>query len=241
MKTSNKLLLAVGLIILACLVGYNFALKKVYTQGEFRSPYYGMHKLNLSNFKIVNNQAADFMGIQIKHDAKYQVWVRPDVEDMLKITSDGRTLSIKKSTLPKRDYYYDNSIIITCPDIDSVVAGGPAVKGTQEAIDNYDPYIRTKITGFVQPHLGVRANFRTLILLDNNKLNRLNTLLGDDKAGRGLLTITDNNKIGLADLNVKGKSVLTLYGQSVAKSINHISDSASLMLHAAPVKLFVQP
>lgn len=239
MKTSNKLLLAIGLIILACLVGYNFALKKEYDKGEFRSPFYGMHKLNLGDFKTINNRAANVMSIQIKHDATYQVWVRPEVEGMIKITSDGYTLSVNYTKEVQPNIYYDNPIIVTCPQIDSVVTDGPTVKENQQAIDNYNPYIRTKVEGFTQPHLGVKANNRTLITLDNNKFNRLNTLLGDNKGGRGFLTITDNNKINFANFNVKGKSELKLYGHGVTRSSNHISDSASISLNHGALPLLL--
>jgi hypothetical protein len=239
MKTSNKLLLAVGLFILACLMGYNFALKKEYGKGEFRSPFYGMHKLNLADFKVINNQAANIIGIKIKHDTKRQVWVRREAVDMLKVTSDGHTLSVENMKLQQDNIYYVDMIIITCPEIDSVVTGGPVAAENQQSNDDYDPYLHTKIEGFTQPHLGVKANNRTLILLDNNKFDQLNTHLGDNKGGRGFLTITNSNRIGLADLNIKGKSVLRLYGRGIIKSSNHISDSASISLNRGALPLFL--
>lgn len=239
MKTSNKLLLAIGLVVLACLVGYNFVLKKEYDKGEFRSPFYGMHKLNLADFKVVNNQAANMIGIQIKHDTKRQVWVRPEAEDMLKITSDGHTLNVKNMKLRQGNMRYIDMIIITCPEIDSVVTGGPVAAENQESNDDNDPYMHTKIEGFTQPSLGVKSNNRTLILLDNNKFDQLNTHLGDDKGGRGFLTITDNNKVHLANFNIKGKSILKLYGRGIAKSSNHISDSASISLNHGALPLLL--
>jgi hypothetical protein len=239
MKTSNKLLLAIGIIIMACLVGYNFALKKEYDKGNFRSPYYGMHKLNLSGFKIIHNQVADVMGIKIKYSPISQVWVNPYVEATLKITSDGHTLNIEAIKRLQRNTSINDAIVITCPEVDSVVTDGPPDEENQQSLDNYNPYLRTKIEGFAQPHLGVSANNRTLIVMDNNKLGRLNLKLGDNKDGRGYLTITSSNKIDFADFQVKSKSELKLYGRSVAQSNNHIADSASVSLSGGALPLFL--
>jgi hypothetical protein len=240
MKTSNKLLLAVGLVILACLVGYNFALKKEYDKGDFRSPYYGMHKLNLSGFKIIHNQAADVMGIKIKHSPVSQVWVNPYVEAMLKITSDGRTLNIETLKRQQRNVSYTDVIVITCPEVDSLVTDGQPNEENQQSIDNHNTYLHTKIEGFTQPTLGVSANNRTLIIMDNNRLGRLNLNLGDSKGGRGYLTMLGSNKIDVADFNVKGKSELKLYGRSVAQSNNHIAESASVSLSDGALPLFLR-
>ncbi len=240
MKTSNKLLLAIGIIILACLVGYNFALKNEYDKGDFRSPYYGLHKVNVSGFKIIHNQVADMMGIKIKYSPVSQVWVNPYVEAMLKITSDGHTLNIETLKRLQRHITYTDAVVITCPQVDSLATDGQPDQENQQSIDGYNPYLYTKIEGFTQARIGVSANNRTLVIMDNNKLGRLNLNLGDAKGGRGYLTLLSSNKIDLADFNVKGKSELKLYGRSVARSNNHIAENASVSLSGGALPLFLR-
>ncbi len=238
MKTSNKILLALGFISFAYILGYNIALRKEFDKGDYKRPYYGMKELNLGKFKIVENNAAHLFGIRIQQGAEYKIYLNPYVSDKLSFVNHGGVLQMKyigSGTATQ----LDGGVIVVCPAIDSVIAEGPKVADSQRNIDVYNSYINTKVQGFTQPHLGVRANHRTTILLNDNHLGRLNVFLGDNNDGRGLLTVLDNNKIDQADLNVHGRSVLTLYGTSIAKSNNRISDSATVSLNKGALALLM--
>lgn len=241
MKTSNKLLLAIGLIILACLVGYNFALKKEFDKGDFRSPYYGMHQIKLSNFTAIKNDAANMTGVRIQYGSSYGVWVKTDLEDKLSITKQGNTLIIKYTGDGNERHSYNDGVIVVCPAIDSVVANAFLNKVTSEGINSYRAYITTDIIGFKQHTMSVTAAPYTRIALAQDTLNQLNTQVGGATTSGSELEIASDNKIGHADLRVSGKNTLTLNGTSIASCTNHISDSASVTLNNTPLKLFTRP
>jgi hypothetical protein len=241
MKTSNKLLLAIGLIILACLVGYNFALKKEYDRGEFRSPFYGMYQIKASNFRVIENDAANMMDVKLQYGPNYGVWVKADLKDKVAINKRGNTLVINYNGDGNERHNYNDGVIIMCPIVDSVVTTAFINKLTGENIDRYRAYVTTEITGFKQQGMSVIAAPYTRIALDHDTLSHLNALVGSAKTSSSELEIKFNNQIAHADFNVLGKSFLTLNGKSVAACTNHISDSASLTLNNSPVKLFARP
>jgi hypothetical protein len=241
MKTSNKLLMALGLIILACLAGYNFALKKEYDKGDFRSPYYGMHQIKVSDFTVIENEAANMTGIKIQYGPNYEIWIKPDLKDKLSVNKQGNTLVVKYTGDGNERHSYDDGVIIVCPSVDSVATSAYINKVTGEGTDRYRAYVTTQIIGFRQQAMSVIAAPYTRIAFEQNTISHLNTQVGNATTSGSELEISASNKIAYADFNVWGKNTLTLSGASVARCEANISDSASVTLYNSPLKLFTHP
>lgn len=242
MKTSNKILLAIGLIMVAYLVGYDFALKTEYDKGEFRSRFYKMKALNFTNFKVIKNNGANLMGMRIEKGKKYGVWIHNELKKHVTVKQHGQTLELSYNEPENADdrYSYSDMVIITTPNIDSVITS-PYVRPKSELSRvNYSAYTNTVVYGFNQPQLMVKANRYTQIQLDNDRIDKLDAQVGDAKTSYAELTVTDNNHIKFANWQVLGKSNLTLYGSTFDKCQYTIADSARVLVYGSSLKVLKQ-
>src|SRR5665213_2713712 len=93
MKTSNKILMAAALVVIAWLVIYDNALKAEYVKGDFKKPHYHMLQLNFSNFNTIEHNAGNIIGLKIEK-GPYSVWVDDYVKDKITISQNGQDLTI---------------------------------------------------------------------------------------------------------------------------------------------------
>ncbi len=237
MKTSNKLLLAIGLIIMACLVGYNFALKKEYNKGEFRSPFYGMKKIEPGTFKAIENNAANIVGITVLPGRDCRIYGNTDVVKNITFKNQGGVLQINYID-DGSERRSDGSVFVTCPILDSLVTNAFLNKETKEGIDRYQPYLKNEINHFTQPALKVKVGNYTRINLEKTTLDNLYAVVGGQKTFNAALRIDFFSNIKQADLNVPGTNIIELYSPRIGSITNHISSDAQVLLSNGALGLF---
>ena len=249
MKTSNKILIVATLVVIGYLLVYDTALKAEYVKGDFKKPHYRMHQLSLSNFNIIEHNAANIIGMQIEK-GPYGVWIDDYIKDKVKVSQHGQTLQV--DYISKENFSDYKGIIISCPDVISITAN-PFINpektanerylrrnGTTMIID-YFPHGTIGIIGFEQPVMTLQANEFTEFELQKNTLTQLNAKIGNTKKGNAGLTITADNKITGADIQVPGRSTLTLDNVYINKVTYKIADSADVHLTGKSVRLLDHP
>ncbi|WP_345953626.1 hypothetical protein [Mucilaginibacter sp. PAMB04168] len=238
MKTSNKILLAAVLIVVAYTVGYDFALKAEYDKGAYKNKFYRMTEFKVSNFDSISHNTTNIAGVKIEQGDKYGVWVDDNMKDQVKIEQQGTTLNINCDTtkdLRRRPYYA--SIVITCPKLKGL---STHQLKTAHDEDNANGDGRIEIIGLNQTvPLSITADKGVDILLSKNKLGMLNVNLGTAK-DRAELFIYNSNSIQVANLQLKGRSQLNLDNPTIVKGNYHFGDSTMVTLSGQALKLVPQ-
>src|SRR5471030_1778532 len=114
MKTSNKIIMIAALVVIAWLVIYDNALKAEYVKGDFKKPHYRMQQLNFSNFNVIEHNAGNIIGMQVKK-APYGVWIDDYAKDKIRVSRHGQTLQI--DYIGKENFNDYRGITISCPDV----------------------------------------------------------------------------------------------------------------------------
>jgi hypothetical protein len=241
MKTSNKILIAASLIVLLYLVAYDMALKAEYTKGDYKQPHYRMQQLSFSNFNAIEHNVGNIVRLRVEK-GPYRVWVDDEIKGKLIISQHGQTIQIDGITQNgNNNKLYGGSVIISCPDIISVTTN--TYKGSGNSSDgrylrkngnsmliDYHPHATTTVTGFTQAVMQLQANKFTEIELENNSIGELNAKVGDKKHGQAGLTLDADNKIATANLEVPGRSTLTIDNLFIEKMTYQMADSAQVNL-----------
>jgi len=245
MKTSNKILMAAALVLIAWLVIYDNALKAEYVKGDFKKPHYHMQQLSFSNFNTIEHNAGNIIGLQVEK-GPYGVWVDDYIKDKINISQNGQTLVITNTSKENVNDY--RGIIISCPDVISITSN-PFINPKKATGDRYlrqngnsmiIEYFQHEtilVTGFNQPVMNLQANQFTEFELKKNTLGQLNAKVGDKQRGQAGLTIDADNNISTADLQVPGKSTLTLDNVTINKVTYKVTDSAEVTLTGKAVHL----
>ena len=249
MKTSNKILTLASLVCIAYLVIYDTALKAEFVKGDFKKPHYKMQQLSLGNFNAIEHNAANIIGMQVEK-GPFRVWIADRIKDKIKISQHGQTLQV--DYISKENFNDYRGIIISCPDVISITAspfinseqntGGRYLrKNGNSMIIDYFQHGTISVTGFNQPVMTLQAGEFTEFELEKNTLGQLNATIGDSKKGNAGLTINSDNKITAANLQVPGKSTLTLDNVTIDKVISKMADSADVRLTGKSVHLLDRP
>lgn len=241
MKTSNKIFLAAILLLFAYLVGYDFTLKAEYEKGTYKSRFYGMTEVKLSNFNVINHKAGNMVGLRVEQGKAYGVWVEQYFKDRITISQSGQTLTIKYTGKDVRQWSDRTGIIITCPVISQITATPFAMPKDFEEEDEFSTRGIVEVAGFRQTlPLTIKSDKTISFDLAKNTLAQLDANFGTTPKDRPHLTINKNNKIESANLNLKGSTQLSLYGPAVAKPNYHFGDSIMVTLSGSSLKM-VQP
>jgi len=240
MKTSNKIFIATGLLLLAYMVGYDFTLKSAYEKGDYKSRFYNMTELKFNNFNIVNHQAGNMLGLRVEHGDKYGVWVDKNLKDWVKITQNGQVLNITYAGKNFRQAGSYQGIVIICPVLSQVTATPfPKPKDVEEYNFGSDGGI--EVAGFKQTlPMNIRSDKSISVTLSKNTLTDLTANIGNSPKERPRLTIEQSNHIATAHITMQGASQLSLYGPAVEKPDYHLGDSTMVTLSGSALKL-VQP
>jgi hypothetical protein len=241
MKTSNKIFLAAVLLLIAYLVGYDFTLKTEYEKGAYKSRFYGMTEVKLSNFNVINHNAGNMVGLHIEQGKAYGVWVEEYFKDRITISQSGQTLTIKYTGKDVRQWSDRAGIIITCPVISQVTATPFAMPKDFEEEDEFSTRGIVELEGFKQTlPLSIRSDKSISITMSKNSLSELNASVGNSPKDKPRLTIGDDNHIAAANINMQGAAQLSLYGPAIEKPNYHLGDSTMITLSGSSLKM-VQP
>ncbi|RYE36752.1 MAG: hypothetical protein EOP42_02230 [Sphingobacteriaceae bacterium] len=226
MKTSNKLFITAVSIIIISMIGYDLALRAEYRKGEYKNRFYGKEKISaLSGFTAIDNRTANFVSVDIEHGKNSVIWTTRNWKDNFKIYKNGSTLVIEAIyNEAKHIKPYNNDITIICPAIEKIVAKPFIVKSA----DYYEATGRTTLKGFDIQNLLLNIGKSADIILQNNNIEQLQAVIGEDHSGSSNLTISSDNQINTAKINVLGRNWLRIENPNIGQKQFTISDSATI-------------
>ncbi len=237
MKTSNKLLILVTLVIIAFMVIHDVGLKAEFLKGEFKKRFYQMEQLSFKNFSNIKHNSADKIGIQVEKGDKFQVWIKSSLKDKVAVTQKGNTLVIKMiGQNGTRIWGYQGAIIIMCPQLDSLTTVMDADASNRKVDYKETSYNNANgIAGFNQPKMVINLNRVTGVELTGNQIDDLQATVGDKAIGKAYLRINSNNLIKQANILVPGKSELDLKNPTIGKLNYTIADSAKVTINGGSI------
>ncbi len=230
MKTSNKLLIAAVLIIIVSMVGYDLALRAEYRKGTYKSRFYGFDKTTaFSGFTKIDNRAANLISIEVEHGNEPGIWMKSDWKDRIKISKIGTTLVIEAADKQASNLSpYENSITIVCSSLEQVVTKPYQTSKSEEEEISSDGKITIK--GFDLRSLDLHIAKGSGVVLEKNKIEQLQALVGDNLSQNATLTINSNNQINTATIKVLGRNGLRFENPKITKKDFIISDSATVSM-----------
>lgn len=225
MKTSNKILLVAGLLLVGSLIFYDWRLAAEYRKGDYTDRYYGYRKLTYSGFDEIELQSAGNVTVVVER-GDYSVLELPLANQFLTVRQEGKRLVLSSDLSGRVPVIYDFPVVyISCPELSAFVEDARYVQGDQVGKAGF-------LRGFTGDSLTLCLNHGAEIHMEGNKLRKLSANLGgeSDTLNGPALLISPNNNIQEAELDCEGQSKLSIEGKSIQKLIYHLADSASITL-----------
>ena len=235
MKTSNKFLILITIVIIGFMVIYDNDLKAEYLKGDFKNPLRNMETLSIKDFTNIDHRSADMIDASIAYGPEFVIRVSKDLKNRVLITKQGKTLVIKYTGNPAENLYFSPGITIICPRLDSITTTGN--DEPLKYIENKEVVGDVDVIGFTQPKMVVNAHRLTQIEMKNNKIENIQAVVGDNSNLVGSLNINTTNHFKLANIKVNGTSELKLANPNITTLEHSFSDSASLILSGSALRL----
>ncbi len=232
MKTSNKLLIAAILIIIVSMITYDLALRVEYKKGTYKSRFYGFEKLGFKNFSKIDNRVANQVSIQINQSPEFEVFIKKELKDQIKIIQHEDLLII--DVLDRKTFRYggDNGVVIMCPSVERLVTT-PFFKNKNEekAAEGYFISGSNTLVGFNQKNVDLCINKATHVFLIDSKIESLKAIVGNSTTKNAMLSLVGNTFIKSASITVAGTNSLEIQNKAtIIKKVFNISDSAHVNL-----------
>lgn len=234
MKKSTIMITAAVLIILGSLTAFNLKIKQIYLTGSYKSRFNGMDFTPMNGLENVDIQYANRLGIRIEQGDKEGVWIREDYKKNYVLAFNQHTLKLDVTKKVKEeDRHFWGDVIIITRTLKSVQTTAFLEKGQNPTF--YSGTVDLK--NFKVLNLDLQVSLGVTVSLYKMQLDTLNAVVGDTKSGNASLFIASDTKINSANLNVPGKSLLTLANPTITKAIYNLSDSATVSVNGKLVQL----
>ncbi|KAA2238869.1 hypothetical protein F0L74_21890 [Chitinophaga agrisoli] len=236
MKTSNKLFIAVVILVLVSITIYDFQLRAAYNTGQFRKPYSGYVNLQLQDFKVINLRSASIINIKLVK-GPFKVLASPKAMDLIKTTRHGDTLTIYAHF--KYNFYYtghEDVMYISCPELSAFIADAQYTIGSKQLTDTVaKDFSRrvTEISGFSSPSLRIIQDHGSKLLLSNDTIAVVDAVAGLSSGSASSIVLGENNRLGTARLDIRHGSRLWIRAGGIDQLDYHIADSAQLIVSGA--------
>lgn len=219
MKKSNLFLIAAVLAFLASILAFDFGLKARYHKTDFKNPYDEFKALNFKDFDSIHVNASTMANVKFLQ-GPFKVLVFEDRADIVRVTQQGKSLSIDVNT--KGDNYEDAAftLIITCPRIELLstderyVENGKLRTDTNARLDFahnnrvLESSKKVVVEGFTQDSLSIIQNNGSHVRLMKNKLKNISAIVGRSSRSASFLTIDESNVFGYVNLDIRNRSQL---------------------------------
>jgi hypothetical protein len=239
MRTSNRILIAAFVIFMVSLMTYDLGLRAEYLKGEYTKPFNDYVPLNYTGFNEIDLNASTAVNIMLVQ-GPFKVLANPVATNFLKISRKENRLIIDAAFSEQYNSVNTDYILyISCPDLTAFNADARYTKQNITVTDtsandfNWRP---TLIRGFVADSLMITENHAANIILQGNKINKLNAKVGIDEKSRSNLTIGEKNQFIKTDLNILNKSHLWIKSENTNNLNYHLADSATLVVKGAAAK-----
>lgn len=232
MKTSNKLMLTAVIILLISMIAYDFALRAEYRKGDFRKPFYGMEKdTTLTGFTSIENRVADHVSVGVLQDKNTMIYNQHDFKENFKIYKNGSVLiiDVNEKKVKKLTKYHQSNVVIFCPSIEKLITE-PDIQSKPSETDYAYENFTTTLKGFNLQKLQLNIGKLSTVILEGNKINQLQAVVGENSAQKSNLTIRSDNQINSAKIDVLGKNELRIENPIIVKKQFTVSDSATISM-----------
>ena len=235
MKTSNKLVVAAGALVLGALATYDAALHAEYRTGNYKNPLHNYQTLGLRNFDAVRVPAAGELNVKIE-SGPFAVHISQEAAEFVRVTQQGKTLAVTVA-YPKEWKWLgrQEAVLISCPALKSLTAAGTYTVAGQPQLDGLRAGGEVQVQGFRQDSLTLRQERSSQIKLVGNTLGWLAATAGTSPGSQSGLTIGADNRIQAANVTIAHRGRLDL-AAAIPRLRHQFSDSASVVLSGAAVR-----
>lgn len=225
MKTSNKLLAALAIIIFIGMTSFTILLKAEYKKVAAKSDI-SKQEIKLKAFDKLEVQSENGVEISIEEGTTYSIKNAPNVKVI------GSTLKIDSLT----DVY--GKVIITMPKLPAIT-----LKGYEIAVN-----IKGNVNKFANNTLQVNSNATGDLNLSNCDLTSINISTENavienkwmDSWQRYYHFHLIDSKVASTDITLKGKASLSLKNTALLSPTFNLSDSASIRIEGNAMNPFVK-
>jgi hypothetical protein len=239
MRISTKILITTFVLIAVSLIIYDLALKAEYLKGNYTDPYSEYVPIEYKDFNEVQLDASTAVNIVLVK-GPYKVLVHPAGMDFVKITQTNGRLFVRAAFSDHYRSINANYILyVSCPTLTSFTADAQYTAGSNQVTDtsanefNWKP---TLISGFTVDSMEIRESHAANVILENNKIEKLNATVGIDDRSCSNFTIGENNLFRKANLSILNKSRLWVKSPNHNDVTYHLADSATLLVNGVTVK-----
>ena len=232
MKTSNILITTALLIFVCSLIIYNVQLKAEYKNIEkvgldkYRkmNRFNNYEEINVSTFKNVEIEAANFLVLSIEHGEKEAIWIKKPSKELVNFNQIGNTLFVDLSKKGIKENPSNSiQVVVISPEIHKISTR--AYTNWLAKNIYFNRFFDVTVSGFKQNTMEIDVAPETKMKLLNNQLGTLISKVGD-KSGSGNLTIGSDNTISSLKLQALGKSSIEVLDTDIKSFEPTVSDSA---------------
>jgi hypothetical protein len=226
-------MLSVLAILLVSVTIYDFALKAEYLSGNYKNPFAGYASKNIKDFNEIEVDAINMLHVTIQQ-GDYAVRVSKTNTDSIKLTQTGNRLIVnvdfaKRAASDDPNVMHGNDIVIYCPRLvyiktDEHHYSIPRKKMTDEQRYEVERGGRSvNLNNFILDSLSIEQKTGSFNI-NGSKIG----VLKSTTAARSRLHISDDTRIGQAEMHINDHSYLTFEKFNVPKFSYTLADSATI-------------
>lgn len=221
MKRSTTLILLAALVIVGCLIFYNFKLKEVYDTKEYKNRFSEMEFTAIQGINALDLKSANHIGIHVEYGTEEGLWVSKRFKDNFKFSANGSTLNLDVIKKERSEGYIISGyfLILITKDLNRIIA--------THANDRASGFGQVRLKGFKLSKMDIQVAADTQFYFDDVQLDTLNAKIGGDEyAGKAELILPFNCTVNEASFNIGINGSVNLQG---AKVLNTQSSSTNEM------------
>ena len=228
MKTSNKLLIAIGVLIVISMVSFDMALRAEYLKGDYKSPYYNMVSIPVKDFDAIEDCTSYDTFTEINTGAyadstgnKQQIWISKEGQKDVAFAVKDRVLRISFKT-PNSEQNRAYSIHIKCPRLNRITRGPtPGDKIMYESGN-------LTISVIKQDSIRIENKVWGIINLTPVYMKKVNVVMN-----QGSLNIGGNGDAEVVNFDIRNNSRVDIGNIKMGKVNYKLADSAHITLPGA--------
>jgi len=234
MKTSNKLIIVVVLVILFSLVVYDLLLKAAYMSGDYKIPYKNYVSLPWKDFDIVEVNSSTAANVQFVQ-GPFSVKIDDRALEYTTVRQQGNRLQINANF--EHNYSWNPHpyiLLISCPKLTKVYANATYYDDKRPVTDTIvrEGWNMRKvlIDGFKQDSLTVEQDYGSTVILSNNTIHSLHADIGKSERSGSVIILEKSNQFDNASLDIGNRSKLQLENCKISHLAYHVADNAKLIV-----------
>lgn len=221
MKTSNKLLIAILILVIISMVSFDMALRAEYKKGDYKSPYYNMVPVPVKDFDAIEDYTSYNTYTDVTTGDNCQIFISKEAQNNLIFTVKNRVLKISfKQATGKENLAY--AIHIKCPRLNGLKRA--LTDGAKIIYDSGNLTLGI----FNQDSVRLENSAPGIINLTPVDVKKVKVIMWD-----GLLNIGGNGNADTANFDIRNGSRLNI-GKIKMRKINYkLDDNAQVTLSGA--------